>query len=378
MTEPAAPPVDPYLVPPPPLQLRPFARPTAEQLGLTPEAAEEAALLFQKHVKALAYTFLSCPAVVEAFILHWMKSAKTRDGYDPERSIEELMTTLSNHRCVLSMTFHNTVDSLGNQRGKTCDFSLLVNHAGRGGDEDFDCDEDTLRQYVESTGLIDMVAFNARLNYLVLALLCYNGTESFRLEDVRVNNLACRYSNFGSDAQLQAGQDRSIFFLCLMNFIVDYLHEIVTRDRYPEEEFQTAMDVFLLADKFVRELRDRCSWITHGDDDERMLKEGLYAYKSRVHDDGRTHLFGVPVAVVNHEGCEKRTLLWLEWAWKTMAADSGAAAGIRGLREKVNNLWRAKSYLMWRDYYSFFHKWDRQVLMPNLRALATTASSASQ
>lgn len=350
--------------------LSPFAKPTIEQLGETPAEAAGAALLFRKDLRALAHTFLSCPAVTEAFILHWMKSAKTRDGYDPERSLEELMSTLANHHCVLSLTFHNTVDSLGNSRGKTCDFSLLVNHAGRGGDEDFDCDEDTLRQYVESTGLVDMMPFNARLNYLVMALLCYPGAESFRLETVRINNLACVYSNFGGDHLLQASQDRSIFFVCLVNFIVDYIHETVTRDKYPEEEFQTAMDVFLLADKFVRELRDRCSWILSGEDEERMTKDGLYNYRSGVHDE-TTHFFGVPAAVVNGEGCEKRTFLWLEWAWKTGAI--GGADGIAGLRHKINNLWRAKSSLMWRDYYSFFYKWDRQVLMPALKALAAAA-----
>lgn len=349
--------------------VRIFKRPTAQQMGdVSPEEAEGMVHLFRKDVKALAHTFLSCPAVTEAFILHWMKSSKTRDGYEPERSLEELMTTLANHNCVLSLTFHNTVDSLGNHRGKSCDFSLLVNHAGRGGDEDFDCDEDTLQQYVKSTGLIDSGAFNTRLSYLVLALLCYPGIESFRQEEVRVNDLSCRYSNFGSDMQLQAGHDRSIFFVCLMNFIVDYLHEVVTRERYPEEEFQTAMDIFLLADKFVREMRDRCSWVLLGNDEENMHKEGLFSYKNGAHDE-QAHFFGVPAGVVNHEGCEKRTLLWLEWAWKTIAADD-----IRGLRAKVNNLWRAKSALMWRDYYSFFYKWDRTVLLPALQALAAPPS----
>jgi hypothetical protein len=341
---------------------RPFSKPSEEQME-----AELVSDFFFETVKAAAYLFLRCPAVIEAFILHWMKAGARKTIRDPDDGLKDLLATLVNHDPCLSLTFHHTVDPLGRDIGRTADIALFMNYAVDESEGQIYCDEDTLLQYVAASGLVDRNQIETRLTFLIMALIVYKGKEGFRIERVGVNNLFCTYTNFGSNALLNEHHDHSAFFICAVNFIVDYLHSVVTTTEASEAEFQTAIDLLALVDRKVRSLRDWASWILTEKDE---VMEPLYVYEPHQHDE-ENFIFGIPAQVLRSESTARRSLLWLEWAWRrpvVAAKEKEAAEGeeilAHGLREKINNLWRAKSLLMWSDYHRFFYDWDREQLLP--------------
>jgi hypothetical protein len=75
---------------------------------------------------------------------------------------------------------------------------------------------------------------------------------------------------------------------------------------------------------------------------------------------------------------EDNTLLWIEWAWKSGAwqnpdeeYEEGGTQTQRvfGLVRLIQDLWRAKSLVLYANYYEFFDAWDSQRFFPFIEQL---------
>jgi len=353
-------------------------KPSDRMKVLPPMREETQDTNYELDVEAMGHILFQCPAVIETYVERWMAHDQSEEE-SPNDALMQLLMSLSIQRPILQISARTIVNELGRHDGYLHDISFLTNFRHKHGSHDFELSD---RLIIDGASVVvesfpDLFTF--RLKMLLMGLLCHHEGKSFLQKKINESKTTVIYGGFKYDYILAKTCDRSSYVIALIVFMLRYCATMMPTDENAVDieelaKQESAFEAYSVLDTFIKEMRTR---VGHLGGLLEEIPEKLCVYHHKTHDNDRI-LHGIPIEIV---ASETWSFLWLEWMWRTQAwrnvtqestSDdehmedpiNEETSTVVGILRFVEDLWRAKSTLLYLNYYEYFEEWDQIRLMP--------------
>lgn len=340
-------------------------------------------------VEALGHLLFQCPATIETFVDHWLSHDQTQSE-SPNDTLLNFLMSLANQNPVLQITSRVVVNALGRRESYSHDINFLTNFRHENGNHDYEVSDKLLIALAGPAAEKLPALYQIRLSFLLTGFLCHNEGKNFTQHRPNTSKTSATFAGFRYDKILAETYDRSAYVVAMVCALTRYCDvmmrgEVTEGPRSVEKlaREESAYEIFAILDTFIREIRHRSSRLSSVLTND--IPDALCCYSHGVHNED-TILFGIPAQVV---ASDVWTLLWLEWAWKSeiwrqapstsfdpeKPAKDDVSTTVIGLSRILQDVWRAKSLLLYHNYYEFFVQWDAERLMPSIQRFEAAKQS---